>query len=292
MVYLVTSSAYPEGEPGITQLQNVLLDRGIGSSLVVWNDKNVHWHKADLIVVRSTWDYQDKLDDFLEWARQLGSMLVHGFEIFYWNTRKSYLMEIGAAGVPIVPSYLTQNPIVTPNLVTFEAPYVCKPVVGASGGGVQMVASLDDWMPTRPGPWLIQPFVASIFDEGETTVFAINGLITGQLRKIPAASQFLVHEEFGGKTIVVSVSAEAAHLAGLALQAVQNLLHLGVKYARIDMLRYHGQLVVSEIELTEPGMSFDIIPEQAEHFADMIHACFQEKEEQSMGIVSIKKDLL
>ena len=287
-VLLVTSWAYPEGEPGIRQLQDSLLGRGIDSHLVVWNDPTIGWDGADLIVIRSTWDYQDQLDDFLSWTSQHTSKLVHGFGTINWNTRKSYLIDLGAAGVPIVPSLFARDTCNRPYLVTFEAPYVCKPVVGASGGGVQMVASLGEWKPTHPGPWLIQPFITSIFDEGETTVFVIGGNVTGQLRKIPAASQFLVHEEYGGRTIIVPISAEANNLAQLALRAVENLLDIEVKFARIDMLRYQGRLVVSEVELTEPGMSFDIIPGQVEHFAAMIQACcYQRNGDQHTKPVSL-----
>ena len=43
-------------------------------------------------------------------------------------------------------------------------------------------------------------------------------------------------------------------------------------YARVDQLRLAGRLVVSELELIEPGLYLDLLPENAEAFAEHVRA--------------------
>ena len=43
-------------------------------------------------------------------------------------------------------------------------------------------------------------------------------------------------------------------------------------YLRVDLLRWDGQWVVSELELIEPGLYLDVSPANAEPFADLLAA--------------------
>jgi hypothetical protein len=43
-----------------------------------------------------------------------------------------------------------------------------------------------------------------------------------------------------------------------------------VDYLRVDLLRWDGDWVVSELELIEPGLYLDVSPANAEPFADLL----------------------
>jgi hypothetical protein len=43
-------------------------------------------------------------------------------------------------------------------------------------------------------------------------------------------------------------------------------------YLRVDLLRWGGGWVVSELELIEPGLYLDVSPANAEPFADLLDA--------------------
>ena len=64
------------------------------------------WGAAALIAVRSAWDYVDRREDFLAWAERVEAkaLLLNGSRVFAWNTDKQYLVELGAAGVSVVPT--------------------------------------------------------------------------------------------------------------------------------------------------------------------------------------------
>ena len=273
-ILLATCRDLPYGEPGHSTLTAALAKRGIDAEWRIWNDPDVDWAKADLVAVRSTWDYQDRLLEFLAWAKSIGSKLLHGVDTFRWNTDKCYLLELEAAGVPIVPA--DHVPTLTALLDTVHrktGTQIVKTALGASGIGVEIIEEVDylSWTPTSPGPWVVQPFVESVKTEGETTVFMINGVLTAQFAKTPANGEFRVHEEYGGHAKrVYPLTFEAECIAHQAYVATEAALQVKLNYAGIDLLRYNGRLVVSEVEITEPQFYFDIMPEHADLFADML----------------------
>ena len=62
---------------------------------MVWDDEGVDW-AADLVAVRSTWDYHRRCPEFLAWARRVerDSPLLNGAEVFAWNANKAYLLDL------------------------------------------------------------------------------------------------------------------------------------------------------------------------------------------------------
>ena len=82
-----------------------------------------------------------------------------------------------------------------------------------------------------------------------------------------------MHEQYGGTTVAVPVSDEAADLARRTVAAAEPLLGRALDYARVDLMRLaDGTLAVSELEVTEPGLYLDVLPGNAEAFADLVVA--------------------
>ncbi len=106
---LVTCSALPDGEEwtGTTHLTDAFAARGIDARWVVWDDPDVDWSEG-LVAVRSTWDYETRRDEFLDWARSVPWML-NSAEVFAWNTDKAYLTQLSATGVPVVPTLVVEG---------------------------------------------------------------------------------------------------------------------------------------------------------------------------------------
>ena len=105
-VLLATCAEWADGEPAFAELDRALMARGIEGRWADWRDRSVDWASARVVAVRSTWDYIDHHHEFVEWAREVArhSLLLNGADVFSWNTDKQYLVELGAAGVPVVPS--------------------------------------------------------------------------------------------------------------------------------------------------------------------------------------------
>jgi glutathione synthase/RimK-type ligase-like ATP-grasp enzyme len=283
VVLLVTFAGLPDGEEwaGTSHLPAAFAERGIDARWVRWDDPEVDW-TAGLVAVRSTWDYGWRREEFLAWARSVPWML-NSAALFEWNTDKSYLPELAAAGVPVVPTILVEDESGLPAAIAESSAdpdrpgAVVKPTVGAGGRGVVVFdgaegghAGLDE-SGLGPGPWVVQPLVESVRTEGETSVFVLDGQVVSQVQKVPAAGEIRVHEEYGGTTVAVAVTEEAAGLARRAVEAAASLTGRPLDYARVDQMRLaDGTLAVSELEVTEPGLYLEVLPQNAVAFADLV----------------------
>jgi len=280
-VLLATSSNWPDGEPGAPALTEAIARRGIDVRWVTWDDEGVDWAAADLVAVRSTWDYTERPEEFLAWARavEAATHLLNGADVFAWNHDKAYLAGIDA--VPVVPTRTAATAEELAAAVAAFGTAVVKPRIGAGGGGVIVVDDPEDprlgtviqshpELPPSPGPWVVQPLVTSVRTEGETSVFVLDGVPVSQVDKLPAGEEIRVHEHFGGDSRPVPFRDECVDLA-LAAMAAAAPDGRPLDYGRVDMLRLaDGTLAVSELELIEPGLYLEVLPANAEPFADLV----------------------
>ncbi|GCD90780.1 RimK family alpha-L-glutamate ligase [Nocardioides sp. LS1] len=274
-VLLVTCADWPDGEPGHVALDAALDAAGIASRWVLWDDPSVDWAAARVVAVRSTWDYTSRLGEFLGWAAGVGPALLNGVEVFRWNTDKGYLVDLAEAGLPVVPTRTADDDEEVRLAAAGYGVSVVKPRVGAGGFGVEVVDDARTWLPAADspgGPWVVQPLVESVRDTGETSVFVIDGRPVSQVDKRPASGEIRVHEHFGGRSRPVELTDEAALLAARAVAAAADLIGAEIVYGRVDMMRHDGRLVVSEIEVTEPGLYLDVMPLNAIPFAEAVAA--------------------
>lgn len=278
-VLLVTCAAWPAGEPGGDLVVRELADRGVSAAWVAWDDPGVDWAEARRVLIRSTWDYERRRDEFIDWARKVQQLttLVNTAQVVEWNTDKIYLLDLIGAELPVVPTLGVDSEFeLAPAVAAFE-PAVVKPRVGAGGRGV-VVFDLEPGGPEgldesqlQPGPWVVQPLVESVHTEGETSVFVLGGRVVSQVRKLPAPGEIRVHEEYGGTAEAVEVTTEAGELALRTVEVAEKLLSTVLPYARVDLMRLaDGQLVVSELEVVEPGLYLDVVPGNAAAFADVV----------------------
>lgn len=275
-VLLATFDAMPDGEPGHEALDAELARRGIDARWARWNDATVDWSATRVVAVRATWDYEWRLAEFLAWADAVeaaGTTLLNGAAVFRWNTDKRYLVELAERGVPVVPSVLVDGPDDVRAVVARFGSAVVKPRVAAGGRGLVVVDDAESWDPPAPGgPWLGQPVVETVRTEGETSVFVLDGRAVSQVRKVAAAGEVRVHEQYGGRSTLADLDPDAAAIAVSTVRAVEELLGSRLDYGRVDLMRYDGRLVVSEVEITEPGLYLDVIPGNAVPFADAVQA--------------------
>jgi glutathione synthase/RimK-type ligase-like ATP-grasp enzyme len=284
LVLLATSAGWATGEPGAPALDAVLADRGLDARWVRWDDPTVDWAAADLVAVRSTWDYIQRHEEFVAWARHVDEVgrQLNGADIFAWNVDKAYLTDLG--DLPVVPTRTASTLAELAAGVREFGRAVVKPRVGASGAGVLVVDDPDDArlgveiddhpeLPNARGPWVVQPLVESVRTEGETSVFVLDGRVVSQVDKLPTGGEIRVHEHFGGASQPVPLRDEAADLALRGVRAAEDVLGRRLDYGRVDLMRLADRaLAVSELELTEPGLYLDVLPGNAEPFADLVEA--------------------
>lgn len=278
-VLLATFAILPDGEEGGHRLVEAFGDLGVEVRWVVWDDPDVDWAAADLVAVRSTWDYHRRLPDFLAWARATEQVttVLNGAEVFAWNADKAYLLEL-AEHVPTVPTRLLEDRGLVPTLraaLDEHGTVLVKPRTGAGGNGVVLADSVSDprLEGLTTGPWVVQPVVESVRTEGETSVFVLEGEPVSRVDKVPAGGEVRVHEHFGGSSREGVLDEEVSAVATAAVAAASRLRGADLAYARVDLMRLaDGTLAVSELELIEPGLYLDVVPGNAERFARAVAA--------------------
>ncbi|HZU48281.1 MAG TPA: hypothetical protein VFA16_13670 [Mycobacterium sp.] len=76
-----------------------LRKRGLHARWMCWDDPATL--NADLVVLRTTRDYSDRLDEFLVWTKRVSNLL-NAAPVIEWNVDKRYLRDLQRAGVPTV----------------------------------------------------------------------------------------------------------------------------------------------------------------------------------------------
>ncbi|MCW2983556.1 MAG: ATP-grasp protein [Conexibacter sp.] len=288
-VALATCSYFPEGDTDDAGLPEAI---GGDVAFAIWDDPAVDWSTFDLVVVRSTWDYQGRRDEFLAWARGIGDRLVNPPEVLAWNTDKRYLRELAEAGLPVVPTAL-----VAPG-EAFAAPpagdgeYVVKPTVsagsrdtarfGSAGGDADRAAALVDAIHASGRTAMVQPYVASVDERGETALLFFDGAFSHAIHKGPLLRRGAdpTTEVFAAETIEPREPSEAelAVAQRVIEHAVARMETGPLAYTRVDLVQdAAGDPLLLELELTEPSLFFAGEPGRLSQFAGAIRRRLPER---------------
>ena len=235
------------------------------------------WNAFGAVVIRSTWDYMDDPDAFLDVLRAIDAsdaVLVNDLDLVLWNLEKTYLRDLAARGVDVVPTRWAHEGVTLDLETAFKAfqadELVVKPVVGANAKDAFRVsrADLPGFAPIleetfAEREYLVQPFAAGILEEGEFSLFFFDGTFSHAILKRPEVNDFRAQEEHGAT--IESVDPEPRLLRSAA-RAVA-VLPSPPLYARVDLVRHRAGFAVMELELVEPSLYLRMAPEAPERFA-------------------------
>jgi hypothetical protein len=106
LLALATRSDLPAWEVDDRHLHRELASRGVAFEQPVWDEPTIDWRRFDAVLIRSTWDYQDKRPGFLAWSERVAAVtrLHNPARVVRWNTHKHYLRDLASAGVPQAPT--------------------------------------------------------------------------------------------------------------------------------------------------------------------------------------------
>jgi glutathione synthase/RimK-type ligase-like ATP-grasp enzyme len=267
--------------PGVdVGLAEALGTLGFETATPSWDDPDVDWARFDLIVLRTPWDAVYTPVAFVDWTRRSSTVrpVWNGPDVVDWNMHKRYLLEVEAAGVPIVPTLLSEAGS-TESLRSHmrrlgSRQVVVKPAIDAGGEHLLRVTETNTQAGEQhlgellaAGDVLIQPFLSSVLTAGELSVVGLNGAIRYAVRKRPATGEVRIHPEYGGLVEEFPLTTELRDLASRALAVVKH----DWLYARVDLLQADdGSWVVGEVELIEPDLYLRFVPGSAEQVAAAI----------------------
>ncbi len=262
---------------------DALRQRGFDVAELPWSDTSIDWSSWDLVIVRSTWDYHLRPDEFLDTLARIeasGARLENPRALIIWNLDKRYLRDLEARDVPIVPSIWGEGGTADTFTALFDAlgseEIVVKPVVSANALDTFRLRAplasdaLDTLTQTFTGrPWFAQPFVQSVLDEGEISAFYFGGQLSHAVRKVPKAGDFRVQEDHGGDITPLAVTGELRAATDRVMRAITPAPF----QARVDLVRLDdGTLAVMELEMIEPSLYFRKSADAPANFARAVEA--------------------
>jgi O-ureido-D-serine cyclo-ligase len=296
-VALVTSREALALDEDMPPLAAALARNGARVSTPSWDDANVDWSQFDVAVLRSTWDYVDRIDEFLAWVERCArqTRLANAPGVVRWNTDKHYLADLARTGVPVVPTrfvepasdagaalaaFLAAGPdALSVGMPVRFAEFVVKPSIGAGSrdtaryrceDAARARAHLGRLVESGRSA-MLQPYLPHVDEHGETAVIYLRGRYSHAIRKGPLlrVGDPLVAGLFAAEQIEArEPDAAERQVAAAAFGAIPFDPPL---YARIDLIREPGGApVVLELELTEPSMFFAHAPGAAARLAAAI----------------------
>ena len=256
--------------------------RGWQVHWVPWRSSSVEWSRFDAVYIGTPWDYPQDVLRFtgvLERIHASKAVLVNDIELIRWGIPKTYLRDLEARGVAIVPS-LWGTHLSAGDLLSFfdklaADRIVLKPVVSTNATDTfllerQHVLDRTSTSERRllgifsKREFVVQPFIASIREEGEYSLFYLGGKYSHAIQKVPREGDFRVQEEHGANIIAVQPDSFLVDCADAILRLVEPL----PVYARCDLVRGpDGGPLLMELELIEPSMYLRTHAEAPERFA-------------------------
>lgn len=263
-IAFVTCAPVPELDPDDRLAAGALRALGVQVDAAVW-DGTADWAGYDLAVLRSTWDYAERRDEFVRWAAAV-PRLANPADVVAWNTDKTYLRELAAAGLPVVPTrWLAPG---RSYRLPDRGEWVLKPSVSCGSRDTgrydlsspehrRLAARLTDRLLAAGRTVMVQPYLKAVDTVGETAVIHLGGTLSHAVRKAA-----LLHGPHLGDNDLYRTEQIDPRAPSAAEREVAERILAAVPggpdrllYARVDLIPApDGTPTLLELELTEPSL--------------------------------------
>jgi O-ureido-D-serine cyclo-ligase len=266
---------------------------GCEVQIAEWDDPKVDWGSFDVALLRSAWDYCERIGEFLAWLERASQVtrVLNPLPLVRWNTDKHYLADLAAGGAAVVPStFIEPGEDPAAALRRFldthsQAEWVVKPAIGAGSRDTQRylrseleaaVAHARRLLDAKRGV-LVQPYLGRVDKEGETALIFFEGQFSHSIRKGPLLPRggTATSGLFAPETITPrEPGKDELRLA----EKVVSVVPFGTPlYARVDVIRDDsGAPCVLELEMAEPSLFFVHAAGSAERFAAAVQRWFEQ----------------
>lgn len=272
-IVLASCPQLADGDGDDDGLIGALRARGLHARWLSWDDPQTE--TADLVILRATWDYAERREEFLAWTTRVRNLL-NAPAVVAWNSDKHYLHDLAAAGIPVVPSTFFE-PAEAVTAADFSGEVVVKPAVGAGSIDTHRFVEADAAATHAAAllaagrSVLVQPYDGRIA-AGETALVFVGGeeshaFIKGPI--LPPQGEEAPLDPSG------TFAAESLTLADPDVELWEQgydvldaaASHLGIHrteflYARVDLIGHAGDAVLLELELIEPSLGWRQLDEK------------------------------
>lgn len=254
---------------------------GVAVDEVCWDDESIDWSTYNHIVIRSTWDYHRRYDEFMHWVRTVSavSTISNSVDVITWNTDKHYLAEVAEMGLPVVPTVFVEPGhdgwLDQVRELLTKGDVVVKPAISAGSNDTERHSNIDvaqqhiSELLSAQRSVMLQPYLADVDVESETGLVFIDGKFSHAFAKGALLAQeknmsggLYAEEEIG----IRQPTAEQLLIGERAVKWLSSCFGK-LLYARVDLLPTADGPVIIELELTEPSLYLLLHPHSAEVLA-------------------------
>lgn len=285
-IALATAIDHFAHDDDLAPLVAAFAEADVRADIVAWDDPTVSWARFDAVLLRSPWDYTQRLREFLGWCERVSavSALFNPLDVVRWNTDKRYLADLAQAGVAIVESVFLapgEDPAAFPDYGEF----VVKPTVSAGSRDTQRYVreERDDAVAHAQRlldagrEVLVQPYLDGVDAQGETALIYFGGAFSHAIRKSALLSRggaTTSHLASPDRIAPCEPGAAERDVAARIIAALPAQLGLdrAPLYARVDLLPSADGPKLLELELTEPALFFYRVPNAAPRLVEALLA--------------------
>jgi hypothetical protein len=264
-IAFVTYAKAPDLTPDDRILAQYLSQKNITIVPVLWDDEAIDWYAFDAIIIRATWDYFERPQEFNQWLDRLEPLahkVWNPLSVVKWNQDKRYFDDFTKKGIGLPPYIICpRNGKANLKQIMEDNGWrkaVVKPAI--SGGAYHTwVVHTDTAVADQPrfaalqetGDVIVQVFVEEILTHGELSLVFFDKKFSHAICKKAKPGDFRVQTEFGGSITAIQPD-EAALMQATALV---NSMTEPLLYARVDGVAVEdGRFLLMELELIEPNL--------------------------------------
>jgi hypothetical protein len=266
-IVLAGCGQFPEGDGDDAGLVAALRGHGLHARWLAWDDPETV--SADLVILRATWDYVERLDEFLSWTRRVKN-LVNAPNVVAWNTDKRYLLDLAEAGVATVPTeaFAPGDKVRLPR----AREVVVKPSIGIGSVGARRFTDRTTArahaaaLQSQGCTVLVQQYDGRVDRDGETALVFLAGRQSHAFVKeamLPPAGREPELDETGTyateRLRPADPDFEVWDVGVAALNAAAEYLGTDQSeflYARVDVIGGRDDPRLLELELVEPSLGW------------------------------------
>jgi glutathione synthase/RimK-type ligase-like ATP-grasp enzyme len=270
----------PQGADDDWLVTDALRPFGFDVVPVIWDASEPLSAVPPTVVIRSCWNYHYRPHAFLEWVASLEAQGVRVFNappLIRWNIDKHYLNQLARQGIALPQTvWVEQN--AQSDLAKLLSDHrmdtaVIKPAISLSAYKTWRTSlaeaqahqhAFDELVSEQSA--IVQSYVEAITSSGELSLVFFGGSYSHAVRKRPQAGDFRVQMDFGGTREAVIPSLRVLEQA----QAIIDLVHEPLLYARVDGIDTGEQFVLMELELIDPVLFFAYNHQAPRRFAEAL----------------------
>jgi hypothetical protein len=266
MIALVTTESARGHDKDLGILSRALDASGVKWNIVNWDDPQVQWSEYSIAVLRSPWDYHERIAEFSAWLKVVATQtrLLNTLPIVEWNLDKRYLRELMNDDIAVMNTVFVESETDLANEV-LSADVIVKPAISAGSNNTarykhDVVGATDHARKLLINgiAVLVQPYQSAIDEYGETGLVYLGGQFSHGFRKAPIFAD--TDQNHNGLYVVEDITLRIPSAAERAfgdkvVAFVTNKFGTAPLYARVDMVvNAAGVPELMELELTEPSL--------------------------------------